>query len=153
MKKGEPYQTQIDISVHNYLINNEITFESNSEKNLFIIPMSGDSGKWTSKIYTTGHDNILSIRTEFPFVTPEESLVKTIDLLNRLNKKILVGKYYLFPEDGCVVYENNHYIGNRALLDLEIEFILSLGYKMSNMAFRALGEVIFSNGEPALIVS
>ncbi len=153
MKNEESYQTQIDAIVHNYLINNEITFDTNFESNLFIIPMSGDSGRWNAKVYTSGHDNILSIRTEFPFVTPEGTLVKTIDLLNRLNKKILIGKFYLFPEDGVVVYENNHYIGDRDLLDSEIEFILSLAYRMTNMAFNDLASVIFSNGEPALIVS
>jgi hypothetical protein len=152
MKNEESYQTQIDAIVHNYLINNEITFDTNFESNLFIIPMSGDSGRWNAKVYTSGHDNILSIRTEFPFVTPEGTLVKTIDLLNRLNKKILIGKFYLFPEDGVVVYENNHYIGDRDLLDSEIEFILSLAYRMTNMAFNDLASVIFSNGEPALIV-
>lgn len=153
MKNEESYQTQIDAIVHNYLINNEITFDTNFESNLFIIPMSGDSGRWNAKVYTSGHDNILSIRTEFPFVTPEGTIVKTIDLLNRLNKKILIGKFYLFPEDGVVVYENNHYIGDRDLLDSEIEFILSLAYRMTNMAFNDLASVIFSNGEPALIVS
>jgi|LakMenE01Jun11ns_1017448.scaffolds.fasta_scaffold9933578_3 hypothetical protein len=152
MKNEESYQTQIDAIVHNYLINNEITFDTNFESNLFIIPMSGDSGRWNAKVYTSGHDNILSIRTEFPFVTPEGTIVKTIDLLNRLNKKILIGKFYLFPEDGVVVYENNHYIGDRDLLDSEIEFILSLAYRMTNMAFNDLASVIFSNGEPALIV-
>ena len=152
MKNEESYQTQIDAIVHNYLINNEITFDTNFESNLFIIPMSGDSGRWNAKVYTSGHDNILSIRTEFPFVTPDGTIVKTIDLLNRLNKKILIGKFYLFPEDGVVVYENNHYIGDRDLLDSEIEFILSLAYRMTNMAFNDLASVIFSNGEPALIV-
>lgn len=152
MKNEESYQTQIDVMMHNYLINNEISFDTNSESNLFIIPMSGDSGRWSAKVYTSGHDNILSIRTEFPFVTPEGIIVKTIDLLNRLNKKILIGKFYLFPEDGVVVYENNHYIGDRDLLDSEIEFILSLAYRMTNMAFNDLASVIFSNGEPALIV-
>ena len=153
MKNDDSYQTQIDVLVHNYLINNEIAFDANSCSNFFTIPMSGDSGRWNAKVYTSGHDNILSIRTEFPFVTPEVSIVKTIDLLNRLNKKILVGKYYLFPEDGTVVYENNHYIGDRGLLDAEIEFILSLAYRMTNMAFNDLAAVIFNNGEPALIVS
>jgi hypothetical protein len=153
MKNEEMYQTQIDVLFHNYLINNEIVFETNSGSNLFTIPMSGDSGRWNAKVYTSGNDNILSIRTEFPFVTPEGSIFKTIDLLNRLNKKILVGKYYLFPEDGCVVYENNHYIGDRDLLDSEIEFLLSLAYRMTNMAFNDLAVVIFGNGEPALIVA
>jgi hypothetical protein len=153
MKNEESYQTQIDVMVHNYLIYNEISFDANSDSNLFIIPMSGDFGRWNAKVYTSGHDNILSIRTEFPFVTPEGTLVKTIDLLNRLNKKILIGKFYLFPEDGVVVYENNHYIGDRDLLDSEIEFILSLAYRMTNMAFNDLASVLFSNGEPALIVS
>lgn len=139
--------------VRDYLISKEVYFEISSDGLRISISYTGEPGRWITTIMGHIEDDVLILRSEFPFTTADNLKVSITDLLNRLNQKILIGKYYMCPIEGTIAYESCHFLGGRSICNSEIAFLISITSHFTEFAFQPIAQVLFANAEPALLIN